>query len=260
MRSRNKKKYILRELFQAAVILLAIYIGFPIWLKSGKVIVYDNQSVRVYADKNANTKDINSIVNTCMELLDEHDIESGRKLSFVFYPTREEYAKKNLFISKTSLASNWGIFNLITFAPVDFSVDRQYAKNDCLNQRPVSSVMAHEIVHTHQIENLGVIKYGVNRTVAKWKIEGQAEYVSESSSLPYPKGMELFLLGDKDNYLENNGLKTEYFYFLSHLKVDYLLGHMNTPEESFWKIDYNEENLENEIKEAIKTGEYAGLI
>lgn len=91
-----------------------------------------------------------------------HGITINGTTSIIFYDTRKEFKWRNLFVSSGALAMNWWPFPYVTFAPVDMANDKQFARKEMLNERPVSSVMAHELTHTYQAEQLNL--FGPNST------------------------------------------------------------------------------------------------
>lgn len=138
---------------------------------------------------------------------------------------------------------------------IDLKKGTVEARSELLNERPISSVLAHELAHSYEQQQLGLVKYKYKCFKEKWKIEGFAEYVSETSSFPTKKALKVFTKGD-DNYVKDNDLEDEYFYFVSHLKTDYLLSFKNISLDDFWKTEYDADTLESEIKQAMKEKKY----
>jgi len=237
-------------------IVIAIILIFPLWLKMGKEKIYDKGGIKIYASNEVNPADAAKIADSALALLKVHDIKTNGTTSIIFYDTRKEFKWRNLFISSGALAMNWWPFSYITFAPVDMSNDKQYARKEILNQRPVSSVIAHELTHTYQAEHLNFICYKYQTIMHKWKTEGMAEVISGSSSVPTKKGLELFMKKADKEEIASLDINGEYFYFKSHLKADYLLSHQKISEAEFWATDYDEQVLEDEIRRSIQEGAY----
>jgi len=251
---REKKKS--NSWLKTIAFLVAIILVFPLWLKVGKDKVYEKDGICIYAGEDINKADIAKVADSALVLLKGHGIKTEGSTSIIFYDSRNEFKWRNLFISSGALAMNWWPFPYITFAPVDMSKDRQFARKEILNERPISSVIAHELTHTYQAEHLNIIGYKYQTIFHKWKIEGMAEVISESSSVPMAKGMELFLKNADKSEIASLDIKGEYFYFKSHLKADYLLNFKKISLEDFWHNDYDESALEEEIREAIQNGDY----
>jgi len=252
----KNKKSKSKSWLQTLAIVIAIACVFPLWLKMGKEKVYEKDGLKIYASEQVNKADVERVADQALALLKEHGIKTQGTTSVVFYDTRQEFKVRNLFISSGALAMNWWPFPYITFAPVDMANDKQFARKEILNERPVHSVLAHELVHTYQAEQLNIIGYKYQTMLHKWKTEGMAEVVSESSSVPMELGLELFMNKADKQEIEAMEIAGEYFYFKSHLKVDYLLNYKKVSEAEFWSGDYDEEALEEEVRKAIKSGEW----
>lgn len=238
------------------VLIVVLIIAFPFWLKMDKEKIYDKDGIRIYASSKIKSEDAVVVAEKALAILQKKGIELQNSTSIVFYDSRDEFKWRNLFISRGALAMNWWPFPYITFAPVDMANDKQQARKEILNERPVSSVIAHELTHTYQAEQLNLFVYKYNTFCHKWKVEGMAETYSESSSLPLDKGLELFLKDATSEELDALEVNGEYFYFKSHLKADYLLNYKETSEKDFWNNDYDESQLELEIRNAIRNGAY----
>jgi len=253
----EKKKSKLTSWIRAIVLVISIVIIFPFWLKMGKDKVYEKDGIKIYASKEINPTDVENVADSALVLLKSHGIVLKGSTSIIFYDTREEFKWRNLFISSDALAMNWWPFTYITFAPADLGGNRLYARKGSFNQRPISSVIAHELTHTYQAEQLNIIGYKYNTFRHKWKTEGMAELVSESGSLPLQQGLELFMREAGKDELSALDISGEYFYFKSHVKADYLLNYKQLTEAEFWSNNYDDSALETEIRTAISEGSYA---
>jgi len=251
---RNTKGRV-KEVATAFVVLAAIYFIFPLWLRYGKEKMYDKGGIEIYANpETVNKTDVEKVICRAEALLRKYRVSSNRKAVYVFTDSRKEFKLKNLFFSSDALAMNWVVFNYIVFAPVDFNADEQPARQAVLNRRNVSRVIAHELTHSFQADQLGMIGYKLQTLREKWKVEGLAEYVAESSSVPTKLGLGYFLSGKEDVTLMT--IRPEYFYFTSHLKVDYLLGYKKMSYSDLWQTKFDESELETEIKQAIRNKQY----
>ena len=89
-----------------------------------------------------------------------------------------------------------------------------------------------------------------------WKIEGFCEYHSASSSFPPDKGLRIFIGEDSYDFVTSNEIKPEYFYFVSRLRTDYLLNFKKVSESDYWSTKYDENQLDDEIRQALKEKRY----
>lgn len=250
------KKETKNSWLRTIVIVIAFILVFPLWLKMGKEKIYDKEGIEIYASEEINPADVARVADSTLVLLKSHGITINGTTSIIFYDTRKEFKWRNLFVSSGALAMNWWPFPYVTFAPVDMANDKQFARKEMLNERPVSSVMAHELTHTYQAEQLNLFGYKYQTITHKWKTEGMAEVVSESSSVPTALGLELFMKNAGEDEVAALDIEGELFYLKSHLKADYLLNHKKMSETDFWSTDIDEEKLEEEIREAIIQGLY----
>ncbi|MCQ2227329.1 MAG: hypothetical protein MJZ01_05385 [Bacteroidales bacterium] len=251
------RKTIKREAITLIVTLAALcilYFAFTLWLTFGKKKIYDKDGITIYANERVDPSMVAKVADEANSLLLKHRTKNKNTITCVFYDSDKEYRWRNLVIKSGSLAMNWIPTDFITFKPVDFAENKMFARLECLNNRSVSSVIAHEYVHTYQLHQLGFLRYRYYSFMNLWKIEGMAEYVSETSSFPLAKGLEYFTSSEKVQPSED--LEGEYFYFKSHLKADYLLRYKRIGEEEYWKTDFDQTSLEQEIREAIIIGQY----
>lgn len=252
MKKKSKLIKYLKQSIVSAVVLLIFVLVYPFACTIDKELVYEHNGIKVYAD--ADKGDVKRVLDEAIAMLVSNGMDNEAGATVVFCNSRTEYSLKNLFIHAGSLASNRAELGLILFSPVDWKNGVVPAKNSHLNSRSLASIVAHELVHSNQLKMLGFIKYKIAQFTTNWKLEGEAEYVADSSSLPEDKGLELCLnKGEADSFVQDNNLKTEYFYFLSHLRTNYLFDTKHIDRDSFWETDFDLEKLDKEIKSAIQT-------
>lgn len=242
-------KYLKQGIISIGVVLLFAFV-YPYFCSIDKEQVYEHNGITIYAD--ANNDNIKRVFDEAMTILTTYGIDSEIEAKVVFCSSRTEYSIKNFFISTRSLASNRAELGLILFSPVDWDKGVVPAINSNLNSRSLASIIAHELVHTNQLKRLGFINYKIAQFTNKWKLEGEAEHVSASSSLPEDKGLELFLgKGYEDAFIIDNDLKAEYFYFLSHLRANYLFDTKHVSKDDYWSTHFDLDELDGEIRSYI---------
>lgn len=124
------------------------------------------------------------------------------------------------------------------------------------NNRSYSGVIAHEIMHSHQKEKLNYFKFVLS---PKWKKEDEAEYITGMASQKTEIAMPLYLEGIK--FIDTLQCKKRYWkrtspYWQGRLRTDYLFNYKHISEDEFWKTHYKKEELDAEIRAAIKRGDY----
>lgn len=252
-RKSTTKKFI--DLAISAFIAALIFIGLPLWRTSGSEKIYDENGLKVYVSDTVGSEKYNEIIDDCNQLLQKYEITLNHNEKVIFCASKEEFNKKSLFLHKDALGLNYNLSHCILMNAIDLKKGTVEARSELLNERPICSVLAHELTHSYELQQLGFVNYIYKCFKEDWKLEGFAEYVSETSSFPTKKALKAFTKED-DNYLKDNELEIEYFYFLSHLKIDYLLSYKNISLDDFWKTDYNADTLESEIRQAMKEKKY----
>lgn len=167
-----------------------------------------------------------------------------------------EFKIKSITFSNGVRGKNFQNLNRMYIQEADIVNDKVQAANPALNNRTLNGVIAHELTHSYQQEKLGFFKY---MTVPNWKLEGMADYVANQSSAKTIDALPLFL--NNETYSEKINCDKKvwenvYFYFISRLRVDYLFTYKKMSEDEFWNTDFDLEELDAEIRAAIKQGDY----
>lgn len=111
-------------------------------------------------------------------------------------------------------------------------------------------ILAHEFAHCIITDRLGYVKSLYCSFFHQWKCEGFCDYFAECSFLETSKGIDLFISNNLD--LSN----ASHFYFISRLKTHYLLEYKGLTFDEFFETDFDEDQLENEIRSALKNETY----
>ncbi|HQJ90235.1 MAG TPA: hypothetical protein PLB70_06450, partial [Paludibacteraceae bacterium] len=103
----------------------------------------------------------------------------------------------------------------------------------------------------------GFIRFIYHNIRNPWKNEGIAEHIAGRSSLKTEDSFkEFFAVNNKNSLIQTDKrLSAQYFYFLSRLKTDYLLSKGISWNE-FFKNNYEEQELEEKIKQELKDSTY----
>ena len=128
--------------------------------------------------------------------------------------------------------------------------------DSCFAPYYVDQLISHEMSHIYQYERFGLFKCYYMSFFEMWKCEGFSDYVANNSTLRVPLGKRMFMEGRySDDAL---GVSESFFtnYFVGRLRTDYLLGYKHVPEDEYWETDYDVEKLDEEIRQALKAGEY----
>jgi hypothetical protein len=213
----------------------------------------------IYAGDTTYRNDILSLMDTCLIRLKECGTSTKTGTKIIFCTTKEKFNRNTLYLSQGALGSHNTFLNIINIAPADYKNNSQKRCGENLKNRKLSDAIMHELVHLYLKEELGIWKYVKLSFGEKWKNEGFCEYIVNSSSFDIRKGLDIFIEnGERQRMIEagNDLQKHTYFYFKSRLKTDYLLSFKKLSVEEFLSTGFREEELENEIRIALRTEKY----
>ncbi len=269
----------LKVLFYISI-LIPIVIGIYVFVrvqyyKWNTEKVYEKYGISVYWDSDypkSDTTCLFSVLDRSYALLREKGIHCKKNINLVFYSYMKEYGSKVSYFKtnnksvKDTRANTYIIGRTSMFSAVRFCEDvmdgqDRMEKSDYYSIKPASCTIAHEICHIYEYEKLGAMKFYECSMEEEWKIEGFADYVAEKSLLKEDKGIEICLgedkgyVGDVEEYKYYIGERA-ILYFLGRLRTDYLLRHKGIPEDEYWDTNYDTDKLDDEIREALRSGEY----
>lgn len=257
------------------VIVIGSYVFIRIqYYKWNTEKVYEKNRISVYFDSDypkSDTTCLLPVLDRSLALLREKGISCEKSINLVFYYYKEKYDTKVSKLNNeertkntrggTFVVGRTSMFSAVRFCGDEFDEQDLEGKYDCFNKGIASGTIAHELCHIYEYEKLGTIKYCVCCLEEEWKIEGFADYVAEKSSLKENKAIDFFMK-DNEGYVgdvEENKYyvgERDILYFLGRLRTDYLLRHKGIPENEYWDTKYDTDKLDDEIREALRSGEY----
>ena len=258
----NSKKRIHKVIKQILISLLFIglvFLSIPLYTKFNTFKIAEIQGISVYTADKENKQNMIHIIDTCMQQIKDHGIPHKFKETIVFCTDAKEYNRRTFFRGGGTLAKNIYFMRIIICAPADFSINRQYPRHENLHARRLSDVLVHELMHSYLYKKLGLIHFKKMMISENWKSEGFSDYIANSSSLDIEEGKRIFIANDNEQKEIEAGKdiwKYVYFYFKSRLKVDYLLSYKKMPFDDFINTKFDEQELENEIRDALQKGLY----
>lgn len=251
---KNRKRIIITALASVAVLLLlapTYRLACGIGLKK----VYSDNGITIYADGVEHTEKAKQMAETLRSQLLEVDSNYSPKISFYFCRTIIGFQIKAIAIGKPLALSRTGL-KATFFRPCDWAKNSIEPRKPELLPRSLSSVLLHEALHHYEREKLGAVRFFIKMRTENWKIEGFCEYHSASSSFPTNKGLRIFSGYDNYDFVTNNEIKPEYFYFVSRLRTDYLLNFKKVGKDDYWSTKYDEYQLDEEIRQVLKEKRY----
>ena len=251
-------KHFIYEPIEAIVLFVVFRLILLCYLKYTMCFVTEKSDVSFYISKEYDYYDIkhaDNMLEKSLKILAEKSISLNHHIDIFVY-----FDESVLFKIKPSwTGANLPIFRMIYLNAIDFVNDYStHINNDeRYSQLMATKVMAHELTHSYEWDKLGIIKSVYVSLSQNWKIEGFADYVANQSDVNTNMAKEYFI---KDNTL-NNDLRNFWgvsynIYFLGRLRTDYLLRHKGIPEDEYWETEYDTDKLDDEIREALQSGEY----
>ncbi len=251
---KNRKRIIITALASVAVLLLlapAYRLACGIGLKK----IYSYNGISIYADDVRYKEEAKQMTETLRVQLSEVDSEYSPNISVYLCRTMAEFHIKAIAIGKPIALSRTGL-KATFFRPCDWSKNSIEPRKPELLPRSLTSTLLHEALHHYEREKLGAVRFFIKMRSENWKIEGFCEYHSTSSSFPIDKGLRIFSGEDNYDFVTSNEIKPEYFYFVSRLRTDYLLNFKKVGKDGYWSTKYDEYQLDEEIRQALKEKRY----
>ena len=259
LKSKKRLHKVIKQILFSLLLLGLIFLSIHLYTKFNAPKIAEIQGISIYtADKN-NKQDIIHIIDTCLQQIKEKGIQHNFKETVIFCTDAKEYNRRTFFRGGGTLGKNFYFTGIIVCAPADFSINRQCPRDENLHARRLSDILVHELMHSYLYEKLGLVQFKKMTIFENWKSEGFSDYIANSSSLNIEDGKRIFIENGKEQADMEAGKdiwKYVYFYFKSRMKVDYLLSYKQMPFDDFINTKFDEQKLENEIREALQKGLY----
>ena len=201
--------------------------------KSNTCLKYQKENVFVYTSRLYNDDELEGIqetIDSVLVFLKKANLTITHRIDLIFFRNLSESVKYHSISSDLYGGVNIGY--ACSFISYDFSKKQNI------------SIIIHELVHSYEYD-----KYGRSKD-EKWKSEGFAEFHSNPF---YP---DIYEFNDKFLQSIEDDTDIGFFYFLGRLRTDYLLRHKGIPEDEYWDTKYDTDKLDDEIREALQSGEY----
>ena len=208
-----------------------IFISY--YWKSNTCLKYHKENIFVYTSRLYNDYELAGIqetIDSVFVFLKKSNLTINHRVDLIFFRNLNESAKYHSISSDLYGGINIGY--TCSFKSYDFS-----------NKQDIS-IIIHELVHSYEYNKQGRSKE------EKWKNEGFADFHSKPF---YP---DIYKFNDKFIHCIEDDTDVVFFYFLSRLRTDYLLRHKGIPEHKYWDTKYDTEKLDDEIRKAMRSGEY----
>lgn len=216
----------------------------------------------LYTLEERDSVDIANVISEALSLLENKNISySDWKTNVFFFYDEDEYNRKSFYLRGDTYGKCMSPFGFVMLQSAYFDKNTMGIGDSICNVRKVSETLSHELGHIYEYKKLSLFEIIFCSTFERWKIEGFSDYVANNSTLKTEVGLQNFMedLPVKENVISrsiSDFFGDIDFYFKSRMKVDYLLSYKKIPEDDFWNTYYDVYELECEIQNEIKNGNY----
>ena len=260
--SKYKKKY-LRKIFTIIIAIVtfclvyvafnAIYVpyGMTEFIKKGGVTVYISSQ---YTESEKDT--VSAFFNQCFDELDGYNMLDGCDLDIYLCHGSTEFKIKNRFRYHKEIDYNP---NIMVWDTVFLESDAKKNVDENIVSIKLIEMFKSQIAYSYIKEKLGVWEWLRQMYNMNWKIGGFSNYVAEFSSANIVVAQNIFLAQkniDRNINVERGLWKRCFNRYVGRLRTDYLLRHKGVPENEYWDTNYDTDKLDDEIREALQSGEY----
>jgi len=166
--------------------------------------------------------------------------------------SNNEYQKKRDLRTADEIEPDF----LIEYVTEKRDTSRAYPEMDNVDKRDYFVAV---ITYSYIREKLGFWKWKKTITYEPWKIKGYSAYTAGYSVANPEISKKLFLerkISDGNITVLQGLWKNIYGMFRYRLRTDYLLRYKGIPEDEYWETEYDTDKLDDEIREALQSGEY----
>lgn len=219
-----------------------------------KIDGIDGLTIYVENDYSYSSDSLLNTIRRSMNVLERKHLHIPAGATLYFFSDESEYRMKSLWLDRGSCANAQSNFNRIFLnLNMDYEIMKKYISKyeaeymyPYLYNRPDKTIV-HELTHLYERKKLAIMK---NFFSPSWKIEGYADYIAENSGIVAAYALDCFL----NSKVESSTCYS--IYFIGHLRTDYLLRHKGVPEDEYWDTKYDTDKLDDEIRAALRSGEY----
>jgi hypothetical protein len=227
----NKPYKIIRYAFSGVGIVYLSILLFPQILFAHQV---SHNNLDVYARNELNKDDLTEVLASAEKRLMKSPIYDENSNQRIFM-TGSHGLYKFFTISDYSFASTIPIIENIRINKIDLEKDLVLRNTEKPNQRSLSGVIAHEVMHNQISRKYGPAKY---LKIPTWKDEGYSEYIAGQTTLSFEEGVKLWKLDRKSPHLA---------YFKYHQMVKYILEVEKVSVEELFEKDFDQKELEQKV-------------
>jgi len=233
----KKTKKISYYLVSGLGLLYLALIFFPNFLFAN-TFEYKNFKVHYHSEE-LDTQKLTSILDKSLSLLEGSELFEPQSEQEVFLCS--SFGEFTLFapLARKSFAVNYPLAQHIFLSKSDIANNRIERNGDTYNTRILSSVIAHETVHSLLENRLGFLKY---KLLPSWKNEGYSDFIAQETSYDANVGLQELCQGVEPS----NSPSFKYFEYKT--MTQHLFADQKISMDNFLNEDFNLETLRKSFK------------
>ena len=259
--SSDMNKKILKKtgviVLEVLVILVLICPIYNLICGIGLKKIYTKENISIYAE-NAQSQDVASrLVDTLLMKFKSFDASYKPDCSIYFCNSDIEFRIKSIVLSEAMpTARTRPNLRTILVRPCNWESGIYLPSGPEIDTCSISSIVMHEILHCYEYDKLGIVRYAIKHFSEDWKLEGFCDFIAARSAFHIDKGLRIFTGADDYDYVTKNKIRSAYSYFIYRLRADYLLRYKRITQDEYWSTRYDEDKLDEEIRQALGNGNY----
>lgn len=226
----NNKAPIWKRVISAFAFVYCLCLFFPSLFFKEKT---DYKCFKLYSNRPLN-EGIYTILDSCeQDLRSSHIWSENHRFSIHLCDNPYQFA---FFCPSSYMAfgSTYPVLNKMFICEYDELRNLVKRNGNEYNTCSLKHTISHECTHVLLNEFLGFFK---GLSLDKWKSEGYCDYVANSSSFPYQKGLNLLCRGKEDP-------SGSFYYFKSRMRVSVLFDQEKTSLKAFFELKTPEDSLD----------------
>jgi predicted Zn-dependent protease with MMP-like domain len=230
-------------LFKSIVLLVLLYM---IWYLTFPILFEHTASyknIHFHSQNKFNTKMAIKILASASQKLESHYGERNEiEINIYDFQSSKLYALANP-MALSSFGGNPVIDDKIFLYNADVNNNLAYANRAVSNKVNLRNVLIHEIVHSYQKHDYGMLKMF---SLPLWVVEGHADYIRGESSLDNQTGLNLLAE-------DQLGESPAEWYFLSYALVKHAIDDMHATPESLYNGTLKREDVHHSFLSVVNS-------
>ncbi len=219
------------ELLLIGVVFL--YVGLVTWPNFLFDYRYLHNSFQVHSDVEVSERALGNILSKSERLIKKSKFYDSKYIHDIYLVSSNVKYRLLAFTAGDGFGASYPLINNIFINQYDIERDEVRTNKTKHNLRSLSSVIAHEAIHSLVENDIGFFKFKFS--LKKWIDEGYADYIANESSFSQKSGIQLLCNGSTDE-------SSSFQYFLYRKAIEYLIQNDEIDERSLFekKFDFKQ--------------------